>query len=227
MEFIKHIEQAGYRVGGNRAFCDFLTLAVCTLSAQEQEGQYLKVAKSYNAKEMNEFSYAFAEMIHEMDNGGIGLKDCLGDYFMEILGNEGKGQFFTPEPICDLMAGISQPKGGNFYDPCCGSGRLALSAAKINRGMKFYCADIDLQCCQMTLINMCLNGLFGTVEHCNSLLDEVWRRWVISRHPILLVPFIYEIDLLECQEAEIIPEIRQPEPEQRQLELFFDELNLL
>ena len=198
MSFIQNIDQAGYRVGRAQAFCDFLTLAVCALSAQEQEEQYLKTAKNYNAKEMNSFSYAFAELTVEMDNNGIGLKDCLGDYFMDVLSNERKGQFFTPEHICDLMAEITPIEDNqSFCDPCCGSGRMAMATAKKNRNLKFYCGDIDLQCCQMTLINMCLNGMFGTVEHCDTLKAEVWRRWIISKHPILQIPFIYEVNLSE------------------------------
>ena len=228
--FTKQIELAGYRTGRSRAFCDFLTLAVCALSAQEKEDEYLKVAKNYNATEMNAFSYAFAEMTNEMDANGVGLVDCLGDYFMEILSNERKGQFFTPPSVCDLMVSISNMASScsdnSVSDCCCGSGRMFLSVAKINRNLTFYGADIDYQCCQMTLINMCLNGLYGTVSHQDSLTLEEWHRWRVARHPILFVPYIYEYDLTEETETAavlIAEEVKVP----TQIELFFDKIDCL
>ena len=225
--FTKQIELAGYRTGRSRAFCDFLTLAICALSAQEKEDEYLKVAKNYNVTEMNAFSYAFAEMTNEMDANGIGLVDCLGDYFMEILSNERKGQFFTPPSVCDLMASLTEYNSGTVADCCCGSGRMFLSVAKINRNLTFHGADIDYQCCQMTLINMCLNGLYGTVSHQNSLTLEEWHRWRVARHPILRIPYIYEYDLTE-EETEmtavsIAEEVKAPS----QMELFFDKIDCL
>ncbi len=195
-DFRECLSNAGYRVGRNTAFCDFLTLAVCALSAQEKEKEYLEIIKKYDEKEIKNFADAFTCLVLEMDNNGNGLMDCLGDYYMDFLADSRKGQFFTPEVACDFMAQILCPQESeNFIDPCCGSGRFALSAAKINRDLKFYCADIDYQCCQMTLINMCLNGLYGSVSHRNSLTNEEWHRWKVSIHHILRVPFIYEFDL--------------------------------
>lgn len=195
MSFIKCIESAGYKVGKQRAFCDFLTLTVCAFSAHEKEQEYKEVASSYSPTELSHFSKALFHLVEDMDNHGEGLKDCLGDYFMEILSNERRGQFFTPESICDFMAQIVQPKGESISDCCCGSGRMFLSAAKINRHLKFYGADIDLQCCQMTLINMCLNGLFGEVSHMDSIKMQEWKRWRVEVHPRFLIPYIREVDL--------------------------------
>lgn len=195
-EFSKHIENAGRKVGRQKAFCDFLTIAVCCLSKQTAEEEYLNTIKKYSKDDLMCFSNAFAVMVMDMDNKGQGLKDCLGDYFMEILSNERKGQFFTPQEICDFMAEIVEPVNcETLSDCCCGSGRMFLSAAKKNRNLIIHAADIDLQCCQMTLINMCLNGLCGVVSHMDSLSLEEWRRWSIQIHPIYFVPYIREIEV--------------------------------
>lgn len=197
-DFSKHIENAGRRVGRQKAFCDFLTFAVCCLSLKTAEDEYLTTSKKYNSDEMLHFSNAFAVMVLEMDNKGEGLKDCLGDYFMEILSNERRGQFFTPQTICDFMSEIIQPANRETVsDCCCGSGRMFLSAAKKNRNLIFHGADIDLQCCQMTLINLCLNGLCGVVSHMDSLQYKEWRRWSIQIHPLLFIPYIREVKLTE------------------------------
>ena len=169
---------------------------MCCLSAKTAEDEYLTTAKKYNADEMMHFSRAFAVLTIEMDNKGQGLKDCLGDYFMEILSNERKGQFFSPQTICDFMAEICDPvEHETLSDCCCGSGRMFIAAAKKNRNIIFHGADIDLQCCQMTLINLCLNGLQGVVSHMDSLRMEEWRRWEIKIHPHFLIPYIREVEV--------------------------------
>lgn len=232
MNFIKNIERAGRRMGRGTAFCDFLTFAVCALSMKGKEDEYLKTAKKYTPDEMLHFSHAFGCLVIDMDNHGEGLKDCLGDYFMEILSNERQGQFFTPQSICDFMAQIIHPSenGKTVNDCCCGSGRMLLSAAKINRCLEFYGADIDLQCCQMTLINLCLNGLYGVVSHMDSLRMLEWRRWEVKLHPVYLTPYIQEIDLSRIESIDVkIPtiEITEIKPVQTTLDTLFESVDLM
>ena len=220
--FINLIEHAGRRIGRNNAFCDFLTFAVCALSMETAEDEYLRTTKRYSHDELVLFAQALGELVKDMDNRGEGLKDCLGDHFMEILSSERKGQFFTPQSLCDMMAAITgdYESGKTVSDPCCGSGRMLLSAAKINRDLMFWGCDIDLQCCQMTLINMCLNGLRGVVSHMDTLQNKEWRRWVIELHPIYFVPYIREIDLTcnfetaSFSEFETVPVIKEPQKPQ-------------
>src|SRR3569832_2152577 len=52
---------------------------------------------------------------------------------------------------------------------------MLLSAAKINRSLKFYGADLDLTCCKMTLVNMLYNSLTGEVAHMNTLSNDFYR----------------------------------------------------
>ena len=76
-----------------------------------------------------------------MENGGQGMYDALGDLFMEYLSFGKNGQFFTPQPICDAMClmTLETPEDGKTVcDPTCGSGRMLLGAAKINRKMIFF-----------------------------------------------------------------------------------------
>jgi type I restriction-modification system DNA methylase subunit len=68
-----------------------------------------------------------------------------------------------------------------IQDPACGSGRMLLSAAKIERNNYFFGADIDNRCCKMTVINMCLNDLQGEVAWMNSLSQEHWGGFSVNR----------------------------------------------
>lgn len=204
----------------SNVFEDFLVLVVCCLSMQQKEAVYLSVIKKYSREEAELFVKAFTSLVDEMDNNGQGLHDAFGDYFEEFLSNGKNGQFFTPECICDLMAHFTlagketgEEKDKRICDPTCGSGRLLLSSAKIDRNKYFVGADIFLTCCYMTLINMCLNSMRGEVLFMNTLSNEVWRKWFVIVDSVSKVPFIYEVEKSEM--ASTAPqEIEVDEPQE-------------
>lgn len=220
--FIECIELTGRKVGRSNAFSDFLTFAVCALSMQEQEELYLQTAKSYTKGEMLLFSEAFASLVIEMENNGEGLIDCLGDYFMECSSSKQAGQFFTSSDVCDLMSRLTPPPPfSTINDPCCGSGRFFLATAKLRKYNLYSGMDISYQCCQMTLINLCLNGLYGTVEHMNTLSLEKWAEWEVKPHPKYKVPYIHKVDL---NSKNIVPTIiEEAKTEEKSQENFISE----
>lgn len=190
--FSQIIIRVARRHGIHQVFSDFLEMVVCALSAGEQEERYLEIVRGYEKLEAYDLSQAFGELVIEMDNNGEGLKDCFGDLFMEHLSFGKNGQFFTPQPICDMMAKITNPNGfgERVADCCCGSGRMLLAAAKINRNCLFYGADNDRNCALMCVINLCLNGLLGEVAHMNSLSNKYYGGWQISLHPEHGMPYV-------------------------------------
>lgn len=107
-----------------------------------------------------------------------GYCDPLGELYMQAISNGHNGQYFTPEPICTLMAkmqlGEDTKELQTVADPACGSGRMLLAAAQINRSMRFYGADLDSTCCKMALLNMLLNSLQGEIAHMNTLTNEFY-----------------------------------------------------
>lgn len=183
------------RYGISNVFTDFLDIIVCTLSLGAKEEQYLKIVSKYEKQEVNQLADAFTSLVYEMDNNGDGLKDCLGDFFMEHLSFGKNGQFFTPEPICTMMAVITNPIGiGKKVGDCsCGSGRTLMAAAKVNRLNSFYGADIDRTCCLMAVVNLCLNGMCGEISWMDSISNRYFGGWQITIHPVHEVPFIKEI----------------------------------
>lgn len=201
--FGEHLEPIARKHGRGRVFDDFLQIVVCCLSMGRKEELYFKTIKPYSKEELNLFSQAFASLVMQMDRKP--LVDPFGDYFEEHLSNAQNGQFFTPQNICDLMASITHsPRAGEdtgkeydkrVYDPACGSGRLLLSSAKLNRNRCFVGADISYSCCLMTLINLCLNSLNGEVLHMNTLsADRCWHRWVVIVDSMTKIPTIYEVE---------------------------------
>ena len=208
--FSQLIETVARRNSIATVFSDFLEMSVCALSLGAKEDRYLQIVRRYEKPDAYRMAEAFGAMVAEMDNAGEGLHDMLGDFFMEHISHGHNGQFFTPEPICEMMARVQGdiPDGAKIQDCAVGSGRTLLAAAKINRRALFLGADVDRNCCLMCLINLCLNGLKGEVAWMNSLSNEFYGAWRIEIHPMHLVPFIREITKDECYQV-----LRRTEPE--------------
>lgn len=214
--FGAYLEQLSYAHDRYSVFDDFLTIIVCTLSMGRQEELYFKTIRGYKKEEIDLFCQAYSSLILQMDNNR--LEDALGGYFEEFLSHGHNGQFFTPQCVCDLMSAITHaPKAGTdtgeekdkrVYDPACGSGRLLLSSAKLNRERYFIGADISCTCCLMTLVNMCLNSLNGEVLHMNSLTGKIWRRWLVIVDLFTNIPSIYEVIEKENNPVTAVPEIK-------------------
>ena len=180
--FATHLNGLSQRYGVGTVFSDMLTMIICAFSMGTREEEYLKTIRPYKKSEVNTFAEAFAALVVEMTGDGSGMVDVLGEYFMEFLSFGRNGQFFTPMHICDMMARINNPHSEThrILDPACGSGRMLMSMAKLNRYARFYGADCDANCAKMTVINMCLNTMYGEVAWMDSLANRWYAGWVIS-----------------------------------------------
>jgi len=214
------MQQLARRNSISNVFTDFLEMSVCALSLGAMESRYLEIVGRYEKNEVNLMADAFAALVMEMDNFGEGLRDILGDFFMEHISHGHNGQFFTPEPICEMMARMTNPfePGSRILDCACGSGRILMASAKINRNAHFYGADVDHNCAMMCLINFCLNGMLGEVAWMNSLSNEFFGAWHIRLYPTGGIPYIVPITeaesliLLKLPEHKVTP-IKAPKPE--------------
>lgn len=62
--------------------------------------------------------------------------DIIGrvyEYFLSkfaIKEGKGKGEFYTPKTIVNLIAEMIEPYEGKIYDPCCGSGGMFVQSMK-------------------------------------------------------------------------------------------------
>ena len=193
--FSQYIQQIGYKYGLHSVFEDFLEMVVCALSLGAKEDRYHEIVRNLEKPDAYLMAEAFGALVMEMDNNGEGLKDCFGDFYLEYISHGHNGQFFTPEPVCELMARMLNPAGfgERVADCCCGSGRMLLAAAKIKRDCLFFGADIDRTCAMMCVTNLCLNGLLGEVCWMDTLMNRFYAGWRIELHPEHGVPYIREI----------------------------------
>ena len=62
--------------------------------------------------------------------------DIIGrvyEYFLSkfaLAEGKGKGEFYTPKCIVNLIAEMLEPYDGILYDPCCGSGGMFVQSIK-------------------------------------------------------------------------------------------------
>ena len=115
--------------------------------------------------------------------------DVLGEIYMTQISFGEHGQFFTPIPVCDMMAQItgSPTSGQQVGDPTCGSGRLFISMAKLNKDLYFTGVDLSLICAKMTALNMWLFDLNADIYCGDSLTQRMSQVWRIRKGG-----FIYE-----------------------------------
>lgn len=178
------MNQRGFEI--HRLFGDWLDLMTSAFSGNEKD--YLEVMSRYpnNRKEPDResdlFSEALANLMLEKQKEN---KDYLGELFQEFVSHGHNGQFFTPEPVCDMMAkmtaGDDLKDGSRVCDPACGSGRTLMSLARINRYCHFTGIDLDRRCAQMTALNLLFMNVDGIVIVGNTLSLDVYGGWVLKR----------------------------------------------
>lgn len=153
----------------------------------------MDILKKYPAGYQPNFHNALLSAIDTMktevlaDGHKWGWFDLFGEYYMVIASSSkksGLGQFFTPKPVCDMMArmiiGDDNPDINNaiiegkkymtVYDPAAGSGRTLLAANEVTNGE--ICAiaqDLDPLCSKMAALNFALHGVRAEVICGDSL----------------------------------------------------------
>ena len=165
-----------YRYDLRVVFDDFLTMTLCAFSFNPATGKshneemYMETIAKYATDDLRfNFPKMVSTLVTEMENrGNSGMgNDILGEFYEQNLYRKGAAQYFTPWPVCKMIASCL---GGNpseteeakrILDPCCGSGRTLLAGADtFGKQHEYYGIDIDHICVKMTAINLFLNGVF-------------------------------------------------------------------
>ena len=186
--------------GGKRSigevFRTFTTMAACAMSAGKREEEYLEAIKGYEREDLDALCEAFALLVEEMQNHPY--RDLLGPLYAEV-GAKGdrdfRGEFYTPWPVCDLMAAINfgdvqefqeatRERPVEVLEPAAGSGGMVLAFAQqmfhnnipLARA-HFTLWDVAKVACDMAYTNLTLWGVPATVVCGNSLSQEVYGTW--------------------------------------------------
>ena len=175
----------------------YISNAVDKGQYDKREAEYMEIVGRYNKDELQLFPAMLGHLINEMDRyvATEGPYDVLGKLFHELeLHNKYKGQFFTPQHICDFMGAIVLQEDDaiiardgyiSVSEPCCGSGAMILGFARAmhknnhshTHQMWVEARDLDLKCVHMCYLQLSLYGIPAVVIHSNSLTLEEFSRW--------------------------------------------------
>ncbi len=201
-EFIGLINKLSQKYSSWKVFEDFLAMSAISISnaidwvhREQREAEYLSIVERYTKEEIDMFPKMLAHIIEELEKHAEYPVDVLGKIFHELeLHNKYKGQFFTPQHICDFMGMAAldehdpdiEKKGYiSLCEPCAGSGAMILGFAKAmkNNGYSFNtqmvvkATDIDIKCVHMCYLQLSLYGIPAVVVHGNTLSMQEWSRW--------------------------------------------------
>ena len=207
-EFLREFDALQRTHDRHRVFSDLLEMTAYAISnsidpvrRDARELKYLTIINSYaTIDERSTFPALYARTVLALDDD---FGDFLGHVWEELeLSNKWRGQYFTPEHMCQAMAEMTLgddkalealiEKEGfiTMCEPCCGSGRMAFAAAEamLKRGINFQqkahftLVDVDYRCAWMAYIQASLLGLPAVVQVGDVLAGTVSDTFVTPLH---------------------------------------------
>ncbi|GAB3915391.1 N-6 DNA methylase [Mucilaginibacter boryungensis] len=208
MTQIKHLltefERFAYGQSLPTVFTEMLNWTLLLFKKCNNETEQQSVIEAYQTHPKVKQLTTLITMIGDLADG---FTDPLGELYMHAISKGHMGQYFTPQHLCDMMAmmqiGTTSRVSQTVLDPACGSGRMLLATAKIDRSLQLYGADLDLTCCKMALINMLFNSLQGEIAHMNSLSNEFYTGYQICTTLVGTHYIPYYIEFTEPEKSRI------------------------
>lgn len=175
-------------------FEDFVLMSAIAVSnvvdkrhSEAREARYMRKVEEYSKRELDLFPRMLGELTLSLEQNPA--QDFMGKMFMNLeLGNDKKGQFFTPYNVSRAMAEMQitaeslsgQIEGRGWVsvsDPACGAGGMLIAAANAIQAAGysyqtqalFVGQDIDETAGCMCYLQMSLLGLPGYVVVDNTL----------------------------------------------------------
>jgi type I restriction enzyme M protein len=124
-------------------------------------------------------------------------QDIVGrvyEYFLSkfaLAEGKGKGEFYTPKSIVNLLAEMIEPYEGVIYDPCCGSGGMFVQSIKFieshhgnKKKLSIYGQEYTSTTYKLAKMNLAIRGIAG------NLGDIAENTFFRDQHPDLKADFI-------------------------------------
>lgn len=240
-----------------QVFTDFLQLSAISLAncdryclvneqatIDEREKQYLNTIGKYKKEVQELFPQMLYEVVEEMQSYCPNhLTDVLGEMFHSMeFQDEWKGQFFTPQNVCDFIgiinfsdsdAAIKEKGFVTINEPCCGAGAMILGAcngmreAGLNPNTQALVVanDLDERCVHMCYIQLSLYGIPAIVQRQNSLTQETFGApWFT---PVFILDgWSLKLHRAFKREEKTVPIKQEPIPIQSPKEIHYEQLSL-
>ncbi|MCF8708652.1 MULTISPECIES: N-6 DNA methylase [Sphingomonadaceae] len=204
---LKLFEAHGHRHDCYTLFSDCMELIAISISnsvdirsRDHREARYLEIVGRYDRPTVEMFPRILGEITMALETAP---GDVLGSIFTALeIHNKSRGQFFTPYPVCQMMAEVTlgdaqsaraliADKGYvRAMEPACGAGAMVIAlaqtmlAADINyqRHLHVTAVDIDPRAVHMAYIQFSLLHIPAHVMVGNSLSNEVREHWFTPAH---------------------------------------------
>lgn len=188
-----------------QVFSDFVAMTAISLSNavdlaqfELREETYMQLVKPYTRDELSSFPQMLGALTLALEDD---MADILGQIFHDLeLGNKWKGQFFTPDCVCRMMAAMNltgdikaliDERGFiRASEPCVGAGAMVIALARHmrNEGINYQQAlhvtatDIDIRSVHMAYVQLSLLHVPAVIVHGNSLSLDEWSHWYTPAH---------------------------------------------
>lgn len=196
----KLIEETSRRHNTWQVFHDFVAMSAISIrnatdprERDKYEQQYLDIVKRYDKEEVDRFPLMLAHLVGALEED---LSDVLGQLFSELeLGNKWKGQFFTPDCVCRLMAKMTYGEDLKeklktqpyitVQEPAVGGGAMIIAFAREMREQGFNyqkqlrvtAIDVDLRAVHMAYLQFSLFHIPAVVIHGDTIRLETYSEW--------------------------------------------------
>lgn len=130
------------------------------------------------------------DTINDIDTLKDPKQDVVGrvyEYFLSkfaLAEGKGKGEFYTPKTIVNLIAEMIEPYTGIIYDPACGSGGMFVQSMKFieahngnQREVSIYGQEYTNTTYKLAKMNLAIRGIAGNLgdKAANTFLDDQHR----------------------------------------------------
>ena len=194
----------------------------------KREERYMEVVKRYEADELAKLPQMLGSLTMALEEN---TSDVLGRTFHDLeLHNKWAGQYFSPYPICqmmakmtigdpaDLEAKISERGFVTAMEPAVGSGAMVIALAQEIRtaGINYQqhlhvtAADVDPKCVHMSYLQFSLLHIPAIIVHGNSLSLEEFDRWYTPAH--ILGGWDWKLRR-QSDSQHVVQTIPEPEPQ--------------
>lgn len=140
---------------------------------------------------------ALLDEINNIDTINNQHEDVVGRVYEYFLSNfalaegKGKGEFYTPKSIVNLIAEMIEPYRGKIYDPCCGSGGMFVQSMKFIESHKGNRKDVSIYGQEQTTTTYKLAKMNLAIRGISANLGEAPRdTFAKDQHPDLKADFI-------------------------------------
>ncbi|QEK51030.1 SAM-dependent DNA methyltransferase [Pedobacter aquae] len=127
------------------------------------------------------------DTINDIDTNKDPKQDVVGkvyEYFLSkfaLAEGKGKGEFYTPKSIVNLIAEMIEPYKGIIYDPACGSGGMFVQSVKFieahhgnKKEISIYGQEYTNTTYKLAKMNLAIRGISGNLgeKAADTFLDD-------------------------------------------------------